>query len=234
MYPAAQLAWLAPVCLFGFALCPYLDLTFHRARQATEGRSARAAFGVGFGVCFFAMILFTLLYSGTILSGYPGAVSAAVLLPVVLHFVAQASFTCVVHAGEVCRLDPSRRLRSMVAAVVLVAVAYAAAPGVVDPLGDVARGVMTRGETMYRVFMAFYGLVFPAYAWVCMIPTRDGHVGTVGTRGRRKLLAWAAAVTLATPCYWMGFIERETWWLAPGLGVVLVSRLVVRGRLVGV
>jgi hypothetical protein len=26
--------WLAPVCIFGFLLNPYLDLTFHRARQA--------------------------------------------------------------------------------------------------------------------------------------------------------------------------------------------------------
>ena len=50
--------------LFGFALCPYLDLTFHRARQSLAGRDAKTAFGVGFGVLFALMILFTLGYSG--------------------------------------------------------------------------------------------------------------------------------------------------------------------------
>lgn len=229
MYPATQLAWLAPVCVFGFALCPYLDLTFHRARQAFDTRRAGVAFGVGFGVFFFAMILFTLLYARTIISGYAGAVGAAILLPVVLHFVAQASFTCVVHAGEVCRLDGRRRVVAMAGGVVLAAAGYMMS-GTRDPLADVASGVMTLGETMYRGFMAFYGLAFPAYAWLCMLPTRDGHAGLGGARGRRKLIVWCAAVALATPCYWMGFIERETWWLAPGLGIVLAARVLVLAR----
>src|SRR6185437_11949866 len=51
---------LLPVCLLGFALCPYLDLTFHRARQsvAMSGQS-KVAFGVVFGVVFLVMILFS-------------------------------------------------------------------------------------------------------------------------------------------------------------------------------
>ena len=30
---------------------------------------------------------------------------------------------------------------------------------------------------IYRLFMAFYGLVFPAYVWLCMLPTREGETG---------------------------------------------------------
>ena len=33
--PLEDLIWLTPVCLLGFLLCPYLDLTFHHVRQET-------------------------------------------------------------------------------------------------------------------------------------------------------------------------------------------------------
>jgi hypothetical protein len=82
---------------------------------------------------------------------------------------------------------------------------------------------LSASEIAYRLFMAFYGLVFPAYVWLCMIPTRDGHSGP----SRGKVLIWAIAVAVAAPMFWMGFIERQTWWLAPGLGVVLLARLVL-------
>ncbi len=55
---------LAPVCIFGFLLCPYLDVTFHRARQETAPGPGKAAFGVGFGVIFLLMIVLTLMYAG--------------------------------------------------------------------------------------------------------------------------------------------------------------------------
>jgi hypothetical protein len=86
------------------------------------------------------------------------------------------------------------------------------------------------GEIIYRLFMAFYGLVFPAYVWLCMIPTGDGHSGpSRPTRG--KVRVWLFAVGMAAPMFWMGFVERQTWWLAPGLGVVLAARLFLpRGR----
>jgi len=54
---------IAPVCLFGFLLCPYLDLTFHRARQATAPRAGAIAFALGFAGPFLLMIVFTLWYA---------------------------------------------------------------------------------------------------------------------------------------------------------------------------
>ena len=32
---------------------------------------------------------------------------------------------------------------------------------------------------------------------------------------------------IAAPMFWMGFIQRQPIWLAPGLGIVLIARLAV-------
>src|SRR3954449_52224 len=45
-HPLSGLLYLAPVCIFGFLLCPYLDLTFHRARQAMSPRAGAIAFAI--------------------------------------------------------------------------------------------------------------------------------------------------------------------------------------------
>ncbi|HQY88830.1 MAG TPA: hypothetical protein PK402_09235, partial [Tepidisphaeraceae bacterium] len=51
------------VCLLGFLTCPYLDLTFHRARQQCSNLTeSKIAFGFGFGMFFLLMIVLTLLY----------------------------------------------------------------------------------------------------------------------------------------------------------------------------
>jgi hypothetical protein len=79
------------------------------------------------------------------------------------------------------------------------------------------------GELVYRLFLASYGLVFPAYVWLCMIPNwRSPSPPT-----RRMLAIFAASVLIACPFYWLGFIENKTMWLLPGLALVLLARLAV-------
>jgi hypothetical protein len=77
--------------------------------------------------------------------------------------------------------------------------------------------------------MSYYGLVFPAYAWLCMIPGPDRHAGPT----RRKLVILAVAVAVAAPMFWMGFVERDVEWVVPGLIVVLLSRLLLPRRAPG-
>ena len=77
---------------------------------------------------------------------------------------------------------------------------------------------MLTGEAIYRLFMAFYGLVFPAYVWVCMVPLGRGALGL----RPRAVLAWGGGVVLAVPMFWMGFIEGRMWWL--GLAGMLRGR----------
>lgn len=230
--PGIGLALLAPVCAFGFALCPYLDSTFLRARVVAEGRTGTAAFTVGFGVLFLAMILFTLGYAWVFLD-IRRAPEWAVNL-VSTHIIMQIGFTIAAHA--MVQLPASRErqqarvsIRGMVVGILTGLVLFAA-PMIGVAAGDGTVAGLSVGEVIYRCFMSFYGLVFPAYVWLCMIPSRDGHRGIDGALGRRKLVVLLGACALAAPCYWMGFIERVEWWLAPGLGVVLVARLLVRGR----
>ena len=86
--------------------------------------------------------------------------------------------------------------------------------------------------------MAFYGLVFPAYVWICMIPSRDrhgaAHSGIDGPLGRRKLAVFAVCVLAAMPMYWLGFIDRDERWLAPGLALRIAALATVCGILAAV
>jgi hypothetical protein len=229
---AGGLVWLTPVTCFGFLLCPYLDLTFHKARAALDPRSARAAFSVGFGVFFLSMILFTLAYAGEFLGR---SASAAAAFLVFLHIALQASFTVGIHLRAIANAPRAGRFRggvrsvpwwlgiAAIAALLVFLVQRLVEPG---PAAAPPPEIDPAFETIYRIFMSFYGLVFPAYAWLCKSPTRDGHAGP----SPRKLAVWAAAVLIAAPMFWMGFIERQTWWLGPGLAVVLLARLALPRR----
>lgn len=227
--PPGALLWLAPVCAFGFALCPYLDPTFLRAAEALHDSSRRAAFTIGFVVLFLPLILFTLAYAGSVDLLIESALRSETLRGVIfLHIGAQLAFTAVLHLRELGRMRPRRRWpwNATAVAVLLALLATTALdywPDLHAFAGDAASP-----ELYYRCFLAFYGLVFPAYVWLCMIPTPDGHAGLAGRRGRRKLLVWCGAVGVAAPFYWMGFIQLQEFFLVPGLLVVLLARLVVR------
>lgn len=226
--PGPAVPFLAPVCAFGFALCPYLDPSFHRARRAlADPRDSRAAFTLGFGVLFLVMILGTLLYSGLFGSADPmRLVSTGLpLAAVVAHVTLQSGYTWR-SLGEAAswQIGPPLTGRAYGPLVSVLILAFALTSRLI---GHLTFHGLTVGELGYRLFMAFYGLVFPAYVWLCMIPTRDGHSGIAGHRGRAKLAILAVVVALAAPAFWMGFIERDEWWLAPGLAVVLFARLLI-------
>jgi hypothetical protein len=173
--PAAWrgLAGLAPACFLGFLLCPYLDLTFHRARQQTSAAGGRFAFGFGFGVLFLVMILFTLLYAHLLAPGLGRQLAPAVAWLLTIHFAIQIGFTLAAHLREVWPGGPRPRPYP---AAVAVAVVVASALGGLPNLGGQWLG-LERGELIYRGFMGFYGLFFPAYVWICMVPGRDGGPG---------------------------------------------------------
>src|SRR6185369_5670532 len=88
---------IAPVCLFGFLLCPYLDLTFHRARQQLSRAQARAAFTFGFGVFFLLMIGFTLAYAAKLMGNPQMLPGRTFFWWVCLHMAVQLGFTVGIH-----------------------------------------------------------------------------------------------------------------------------------------
>lgn len=215
------IAWVGLVCTFGFVLCPYLDATFHRARQALEPAGARAAFSLGFCVFFFVMILFTAAYAGLLL----GIATAAprVLTAIVLHMLIQSGFTCGLHIREITSsMGTTHRVRLRGAFVSAGVIALLAGAVSLLRLRNVDN-ISPAFELGYRVFLSSYGLLFPAYVWLVMIPLR----GSQRTPGPRHLTVWILACALAAPAFWMGFVEKQEWWLAPGLIVLLGARWLI-------
>lgn len=221
LFPVAELAYLAPVCTFGFLLCPYLDLTFHEARQATTPRSARVAFGLGFGVIFLIAIAFTPFYGSVFASGTFRAdpIGLAALL-IAMHLATQLVFTINVHATAALK----RRADDSITVLIVLGMAIVfSGLNVVFPVGDPPNPGPDR-MIWYRMFMSAYGMVFPAYVWLCMIPR-----GTGPSRAPtlRHWMVLAGACLAASPFYWFGFMDGRWVMLAPGLGIILLARLFV-------
>jgi hypothetical protein len=228
------LLWLTPVMIFGFALCPYLDGTFLTARASLSNGRAKVAFGLGFGVLFLAMIVGTVLYAPLLESTLGGhTVARWVGAFLLIHLLLQSIFTISAHRRA--------STLSAVPAPILWTLLLIAAGGAVlaTRLPDYAG--LSAGEIGYKAFLVFYGLVFPAFVWLFMIPGR--HTGQRGsnalTRGggfqppiapRQHRLIFAAAVGIALPMFWMGFIERQELFLVPGILIVLASRLMLRTK----
>jgi len=217
-----SVAALAIVCTVGFALCPYLDLTFHRARQNLSTQTARTSFSLGFGVFFFAMIVFTLAYwmivdGAYVRSYWPNSMGARA---VAAYMVVQLTLTCALHWSE---LEALSQLHGRWA--------------VRWVLGSILLGFLARlcvslmpvtkvepGEVVYRLFMGFYGLVFPAYVWICVMP----HWQMPAPPSRRMWVVLAGAVVAAAPFYWAGFIANRMIWVVPGVVIVLLSRAAIQ------
>ncbi|CAG1011096.1 hypothetical protein PHYC_04001 [Phycisphaerales bacterium] len=221
-----DLLGLSPVCVFGFMLCPYLDLTFHAARQSVRGPAGSRAFLLGFFVLFPALIALTFFYGRHLVALNPTNPLAAVAPLVLAHLIVQIIFTLTLHHASTEPMSARGRTSGIVIFVAALAIVLA---NKIAPDGwtyDAREGQpgLTAFEITYRLLMACYGLVFPAYVLVCA-------VGANGFRDRPDRRTWGlfvASVVLAAPFYWMGFIERQTPYLAIGVAIPLIARALVK------
>ena len=219
---------LAPVCIFGFLLCPYLDVTFHRARQKTPPAAGKLAFAIGFGVVFLSMIVLTLMYAGDFardrsLADRFGSFGGALLVSwVAMHIAAQIGFTFAAHIRALPRPKPTDLIIWAVAGVLLSLAIFAIRQEMWFAVKQLKLAMLS-GQLMYHLFMSFYGLIFPAYVWICMVPIRGKAPGP----SRPALIVLAIAVMIAAPMFWMGFVAQQMLWLIPGVFVVLLARLPV-------
>lgn len=218
---------LLAVCLFGFIFCPYFDLTFHRAR--IEAPHPRFAFGFGFGVLFHAMIIGTALYSGS-----AWAIDSLPAVLIAVHIAMQIGFTVEAHSSELpaspgsltsptsptaSNAPPSPLLRQLPLLSLLAGfVAFLAVRSASAHFG----GTNFAFEWGYRIFMGAYGLVFPAYALIAMVPTWSAP----RKPARPAILAWLAAITLAAPASYLAFIDKAMWWIGPGAIVIIAATLI--------
>jgi hypothetical protein len=199
-WETGKLIWLTPTLFFGFLLCPYLDLTFHRVIQNSPSRHA---FGV-FGFTFAVMLLLTcIVWFG----GGSGRALPAIALA---HILAQTVFTAGAHVREI-RLSPAINDRLVRWTAVL-------APLFAAPLIYIARELTDQlivGENIYLRFLVFYGLAFPAYVAVVMMAQRSSL--------SRRWAGFVGAVLLGLPLYEFGFIQGRTWLLPIALAIVAIA-----------
>jgi hypothetical protein len=212
--PPVDLLATLPMLAFGFLLCPYLDLTFHRALDRSPSRHAFAVFGVS----FLAVILLGAAY-------FTGE---SLLLPVVLaHLAIQACFTIAAHLREI-RLASVPHGRAFRQAAVL-------APALVGIGLGSSSDILLPFETIYLLFLGCYGVAFPGYVWMRM---------DLSTGGRRMLdrvlavarkrpgpaagLPWpyVAALAVATPPAIAAVLGAPRWLLAVPVAVFLAAALI--------
>lgn len=203
-----DLLLLTPVVVFGFALCPYLDATFLRARMSTGRASGRVAFAFGFLAPFVIMIAFTVLYSGIIASGHSVGWKW-----VLAHLALQGGFTLAVHLRE-SKLTFAERGVTLGLTLVALAAAWSLPTGPISWADG-----MLAWEVVYRMFLSAYGLFFPAYVLFAMVPAGLG-LGPLTRVGRAVV---AVTVALVLPMYAMGFIARQEQWLPLAFGLVLAG-----------
>ncbi|MCB9838887.1 MAG: hypothetical protein H6813_06070 [Phycisphaeraceae bacterium] len=200
-----------PLLALGFLACPHMDLTILRTRHELAGSAGTRAFVLGFGVFFLSMIALTLLYA-------PGFLVGATSAYLIAHIAAQSVFTMAAHLRELrtgsIERDHGVGFSPLLALTLLLSVVA---------LGAAWLSYTGLGQPMYELFLAPYALVFPAYAWIVMVPHRGLTRGAdwAATRGAR-LAVFVVAVAAASPLLWMGAVGEPKRWLLAGVGAVVV------------
>lgn len=191
--------WAVPTIAFGFLLCPYLDLTFHRALQrAPRPHVAFATFGATFGAMLLAVAS---LYDQVL-----GVPRPEIVLAIV--WGVQLTFTVGVHLRELFQVLPKTDMAVWIPGGLLAlgvlfatpAFTFTLGPTLADsapPLFGESRHVLLPGEPVYLACLGAYGLLFPAVVWL-----------------HERLAARAALITvmcIGVPSYLLGAWDFATY-----------------------
>ena len=198
-----QLVWLAPIFAFGFGLCPYLDLTLHRARGEAPSRHVFAVFGLAFAM----ILVFTCAY----------AFQTALTPLVAGHIITQSVFTVAAHLREIRSTTP-KRPRSIITGIVVVGLVVAALSSSIHLLDRPS----VIGQEMYLRLLVFFGLVFPAYVLLFIGP------GKTLTPTRANVTIYLVVVAAALPLYEFGFLHERAWMAALALAALLTWKLLAQ------
>ena len=231
IYNTKALLYLTPVCFFGFLLCPYLDLTFHKARQSNTFLNSKIAFTIGFCFLFLLMVLFTFFYArpmASVFEGVPYMLKDRSPLPllyvyvVVFHMLIQAGFTILLHFRSV--LPMIKRQKGTGLLLLISGIVFYLMPIMFN--GNYTFLNLSTNEIIYRSFMAFYALVAPTYVFLFMIPKNNKNISL----DKNNLFRWVKVVLLALPFYAIAFLGVK--WnleicLLIGLTIVLDSRVLI-------
>lgn len=203
--PELELWPLAPIIILGFIACPWLDPTFHRARQLAPSRHA---FGV-FGICFFVVLLFVATYFR-----FYSFETWDLVLPFLFY---QATFTISVHMREIRLLEANDGWgsTSLLTTISLLGVAIGFLIWMTCCF-DIARAWL---DDTYLRFLGLYGLVFPAWILAFMLGNARRDTLTI------SLLV--IGLLIAMPMAELGMIHDTRWWLLPPVIVVMATATVI-------
>jgi len=207
--------WLAPAWFFGFLCCPYLDLTFHAARQSLPRTQSRIAFTLGFAVLFPLVLLLTVSYSGWLVIGFDRLKYPQLAFILATYLIVQSCLTCALHVQQISRVERKFRPGQFFAFSALLIAAVLL--GIWDR-GEFKYNGIALGELIYRAFMGFYGLVVPAYVWLRLLPPR------------RSILRVCTVIAIAAPLYWLGFAGEQMPFIIPGILVVVLAKFLPDDR----
>lgn len=205
--PPIQLWGAAPIIILGFLLSPYLDLTFHRARQETPSTHAFAVFGVS----FMAVLLFVTTY---------WHMNAPAPLGIVLLFwMLQVIFTVGAHVRELFATNIESPGRWGPVGVLL-AVALLPIPAVWAVYATAGTGAAESWllDDTYLRFLGFYGLAVPIWVLAFMWPR-------AAARTRRAGCVLAATLAVAFVFAEFGMVRTPTWWILPAVALVMLVPL---------
>ncbi len=214
--------WMIPLSVFGFALCPYLDSTFHHARQRLGSPShARAGFTLGFGLMFATMLVMTYQYSGLIIRTLEGNTDSISVHPLIgagilAHIMCQWIFTVRVHLDRLPKLPGGGPALPLTFGVAILAGVLAL---IIPRIANHAD--LNAGEIVYRNFLGAYGLLFPAYILYRIVRARKQN------RPTKSFFMWLA-IGIAAPMFWVGFIERATPLLTLGVVILIAMSFLPR------
>ena len=207
---------------FGFILCPYLDITFHHARQGLDTKQGgRLGFTIGFVAFFSLMIVLTTRYAGVMnwamqeKSSFPDTM----ILPpwlgsaILAHILCQWIFTVRVHLDRMKTIPGAQAKQP-----ILFGLAFISGLIGLGALKLPDHSGLTGGEIVYRNFLSFYGLLFPTYMLYRAILKK---------RAKSLSIMWIT-IAIASPVFWLGFMERQSIWLIPGMGIVLLGAWIVK------
>jgi hypothetical protein len=201
--------WLAPAWILGFICCPWLDLTFHAARRTMSKCEARAAFSLGFGIIFTAMLLLTVAYSGWLVVWFDRIRYPQLAIILGGYLIVQSCFTVALHARQIGRTSEKIPMRHFLGFSLLLIIAVLL--GILSDARFSYSGIQV-GELIYRAFLGFYGLVFPAYVWLCMVSPR------------RSITRVATVILIAGPLYWLAFLNEQMIFAVPAVLVVVLAK----------
>jgi hypothetical protein len=155
------------------------------------------------------MLLITVAYSGWLVVGLDRVRYPQLAMILGGYLIVQSCLTVALHTRQIGQTREKISMRGFLGFSALLVISVLL--GVLSDGPSTYNG-MPMGELVYRCFLGFYGLIFPAYVWLRMVGPR---------RSMGRVLA---VIVIAAPLYWLAFADEEMGFAVIGVLVVVLGK----------